>query len=61
MMLEGVIRMAGMTAGDVMVPSRHMDLLDIDAPTTTSSTSSSAPAIRAFPSMRSGATTSSAS
>jgi magnesium and cobalt transporter len=31
MMLEGVIRMAGMTAGDVMVPSRHMDLLDIDA------------------------------
>jgi len=32
MMLEGVIRMAGMTAGDVMVPSRHMDLLDIDAP-----------------------------
>jgi magnesium and cobalt transporter len=32
MMLEGVIRMADMTAGDVMVPSRHMDLLDIDAP-----------------------------
>ena len=31
MMLEGVIRMAGMTAGDVMVPSRHMDLLDINA------------------------------
>jgi len=24
--------MAGMTAGDVMVPSRHMDLLDIEAP-----------------------------
>jgi len=32
MMLEGVIRMADMTAGDVMVASRHMDLLDIDAP-----------------------------
>ena len=32
MMLEGVIRMADMTAGDVMVATRHMDLLDIDAP-----------------------------
>ncbi len=32
MMLEGVLRMAGMTAGDVMVASRNMDLLDIDAP-----------------------------
>ncbi len=32
MMLEGVLRMADMTAGDVMVASRHMDLLDIDAP-----------------------------
>jgi len=32
MMLEGVIRMAGMTAGDVMVPTPHMDLLDINAP-----------------------------
>ena len=32
MMLEGVIRMADMTAGDVMVPTRHMDQLDIDAP-----------------------------
>jgi magnesium and cobalt transporter len=31
-MLEGVIRMAGMTAGDVMVAVRRMDLLDIDAP-----------------------------
>ena len=31
-MLEGVIRMADMTAGDVMVASRRMDLLDIDAP-----------------------------
>lgn len=31
-MLEGVIRMAGMSAGDVMVPVRRMDLLDIDAP-----------------------------
>ncbi len=31
MMLEGVIRMADMTAGDVMVPTRHMDQLDIDA------------------------------
>ena len=32
MMLEGVLRMADMTAGDVMVATRHMDLLDIDAP-----------------------------
>ena len=31
MMLEGVIRMADMTAGDVMVASKHMDLLDIEA------------------------------
>ena len=31
-MLEGVIRMAGMTAGDVMVAVRRMDMLDIDAP-----------------------------
>ena len=30
-MLEGVLRMADMTAGDVMVPTRRMDLLDIDA------------------------------
>lgn len=29
LMLEGVIRMADMTAGDVMVPSTRMDLLDI--------------------------------
>ena len=32
MMLEGVIRMADMTAGDVMVAAPHMDHLDIDAP-----------------------------
>ena len=32
MMLEGVIRMADLTAGDVMVATRHMDQLDIDAP-----------------------------
>src|SRR5690606_15040545 len=31
-MLEGVIRMAGMTAGDVMVAVKRMDMLDIDAP-----------------------------
>lgn len=31
MMLEGVISMADMTAGDVMVAAPHMDLLDIDA------------------------------
>ena len=31
-MLEGVIRMAGMTAGDVMVAVRRMDMLDIDSP-----------------------------
>lgn len=31
-MLEGVIRMADMTAGDVMVAAPRMDLLDISAP-----------------------------
>ena len=31
-MLEGVIRMADMTAGDAMVAAQQMDLLDIDAP-----------------------------
>jgi magnesium and cobalt transporter len=31
MMLEGVIRMADMTAGDVMVAAPRMDMLDIDA------------------------------
>jgi magnesium and cobalt transporter len=31
MMLEGVIRMADMTAGDISVPAGRMDLLDIDA------------------------------
>ena len=30
-MLEGVIRMADMTAGDVMVPATRMDMIDIDA------------------------------
>ena len=30
-MLEGVIRMADMTAGDVMVPATRMDLIDIAA------------------------------
>jgi len=29
-MLEGVIRMADMSAGDVMVPATRMDLVDID-------------------------------
>jgi len=32
MMLEGVIRMADMIAGDAMVAAPRMDLLDIDAP-----------------------------
>ena len=31
-MLEGVIRMADMSAGDVMVPSTRMDLLNIQSP-----------------------------
>ena len=31
-MLEGVIRMADMSAGDVMVPPTRMDLVDISAP-----------------------------
>ena len=31
-MLEGVLRMADMTAGDVMVPTPRMDLVDINAP-----------------------------
>ena len=30
-MLEGVLRMADLSAGDVMVAAPHMDLLDIDA------------------------------
>lgn len=32
MMLEGVIRMADMTAGDAMVPATRMDVISIDAP-----------------------------
>ena len=32
MMLEGVIRMADLTAGDAMVPTPRMDVLDIDSP-----------------------------
>jgi magnesium and cobalt transporter len=31
-MLEGVLRMADLSAGDVMVAARRMDMLDIDAP-----------------------------
>ena len=31
-MLEGVLRMARLSAGDAMVPAPRMDLLDIDAP-----------------------------
>ena len=31
-MLEGVIRMADMTAGDVMVPATRMDLVNMDEP-----------------------------
>jgi magnesium and cobalt transporter len=31
-MLEGVLRMADMTAGDVMVPAPRMDLINIDDP-----------------------------
>ncbi|MDR2128073.1 MAG: CBS domain-containing protein [Burkholderiaceae bacterium] len=31
-MLEGVLRLSEMTAGDAMVPAPRMDLLDIDAP-----------------------------
>ncbi|MBX3599641.1 MAG: CBS domain-containing protein [Rubrivivax sp.] len=31
LMLEGVLRMADLSAGDVMVPAPRMDLLDIDA------------------------------
>jgi magnesium and cobalt transporter len=31
LMLEGVLRMADMSAGDVMVPATRMDLLDIEA------------------------------
>lgn len=32
LMLEGVIRMADMTAGDAMVPATRMDLIDIQSP-----------------------------
>ncbi|MCX8521608.1 MAG: magnesium/cobalt efflux protein, partial [Rhodoferax sp.] len=31
LMLEGVIRMADMSAGDVMVPATRMDFLDVEA------------------------------
>ena len=31
-MLEGVLRLAEMTAKEVMVPTPRMDMLDIDAP-----------------------------
>jgi len=31
LMLEGVLRMAGLTAGDVMVAAPRMDLINIDA------------------------------
>jgi len=31
-MLEGVLRMADLSAGDAMIPATRMDLLDIDAP-----------------------------
>ena len=31
-MIEGVLRMADLSAGDVMVATPHMDLIDIDAP-----------------------------
>jgi magnesium and cobalt transporter len=31
-MLEGVIRMADLTAGDVMVPTPRMDIIDIESP-----------------------------
>ena len=31
-MLEGVIRMADMSAGDVMVPATRMDLINIESP-----------------------------
>ncbi|HTH78755.1 MAG TPA: transporter associated domain-containing protein [Ramlibacter sp.] len=31
-MLEGVIRMADLSAGDVMVPTPRMDIIDIDSP-----------------------------
>ena len=61
MMLEGVIRMADMTAGDVMVAAPHMDHLDIDAPYDELLHLSSAPRIRAFRSTKASATTSSAS
>ena len=32
LMLEGVIRMADMTAGDVMVPATRTDMLNIQSP-----------------------------
>ena len=49
-MLEGVIRMADLTAGDVMVAAPRMDLLEHRrAATTTSCTSSSTPAHSRFP------------
>ena len=61
-MLEGVIRMADMTAGDVMVAAPRMDLVNIDAPLRRRCcTWSSTRRTRAFRSTRANARTSSAS
>ena len=62
MMLEGVLRMADMSAGDVMVAAPRMDLLDIDAPyDELLARGDRDRRTRAFRSTRASATTSSAS
>jgi hypothetical protein len=61
-MLERVIRMADMTAGDVMVAAPRMDMIDIDGrPMTSAAFGDHAPRIRAFRCTRGSAKTSSAS
>ena len=61
-MLEGVLRMADMSAGDVMVAAPRMDLLDIDAPyDELLARGDRDRRTRAFRSTTAGATTSSAS
>jgi magnesium and cobalt transporter len=49
MMLEGVLRMADMTAGDVMVAAPRMDLLDIDGRLRRTAGRGHRPRTRAFP------------
>lgn len=59
-MLERVIRLADMTAGDVMMAAPRMDVLNIDDPVPRLLEQVSTPRIHAFRCTRASATTSSA-